>query len=146
MKIKLSILFFFFIVNVNGQEYVKSITTKRYVRPKISSTASLADGVNIVLDALKAYSELKCLDKINESLELKLPEAQEKYKGKIPEGKSIKLMVLVNKSTCKVINIIHATQTIRIRDGQCSVDDIKLEAPDLLIDSNIGYFVILMKF
>lgn len=126
---------------------IESVVSSSYVSPLTTINNSPAEAVNLIVDALNQWAAIKCSHTIDASLGAKWQETKTKYIGVIAPGSTVEFLVLVNRFTCKVIGMVHKTQTVRVKDNVCSIDDIKLESPDLIYDPDqTGFFSIKIKF
>jgi hypothetical protein len=131
------------------EKYIMTVTTKTYKPVTITPSVKggVADGVQLILDFLHDYAALKCLDKLNKSLEVQIAKAYEKYKAKFPKGTAPSFLVITNKYNCTALNIIPQPQTVRIEEGKCSINDIQVpETPIIYDPETTGFFVINIKF
>jgi hypothetical protein len=127
--------------------FIESVVSSNYVTPITTINNSPMEAANLILDAFNQWAAIKCSHTIDASLTSKWDETKLKYIGIIPAGSTVEFLVLVNKFTCNVIGMVHKTQIIRVRDNACSVNDIKLESPDLIYDPDqTGFFSIKIKF
>ena len=133
--------------SLSAQNFIQSISAKPPLKhPVVSSKGNIASGAKLILDALGGLAQISCQGKLQESLELKLKEAKNNYSSDQYKGKSIKLLALVNNSTCKVYSLVQMDQIIRVQNNTCSVDDIHLVKPDIIFDHHItSFFVVQLK-
>jgi hypothetical protein len=145
---------FFFTLTLFGlstacfsQTYIRTVASKpQQAPPAISGTVNAGDAVEIIMDWLNLYAAINCSNKLGESIKPLISKVQEKFKDKL-KGKTAEFLVIIDAQNCKALGIVEKTQTIRIKDGQCSVDDIKLEAPALVYNpETTGFFSINIRF
>ncbi|UAY53246.1 hypothetical protein [Ferruginibacter albus] len=127
--------------------YIESVVSSKYVPPVTDINNSPMEAANLILDALNQWAAIKCSHDIDASLSVKWNETKVKYIGSIPAGSTVEFLVLVDKFTCNVIGMVHKTQVVRVKENACSVNDIKLESPDLMYNPDqTGFFSIKMRF
>jgi len=126
---------------------IETIVTTNYTIPVTSVNSSPITAANLIVAEFNKWAAIKCSQTINASLANKWKETKDKFIGKVPPSSVVEFLVLVDKFNCNVIGMVQKTQTIRVRDDVCSVNDIKLESPDLLFDpSSTGFFSIKIQF
>lgn len=130
-----------------SQPYIRTVVSKpQQTPPSLSGGANAGDAVEIIMDWLNLYATLKCSNKLGESLKPLITKTQQKYKSTL-KGKNAEFLVITDAKNCKALEIVQKTQVIRVKDGQCSVNDIKLEAPALIYDpATTGFFNLKIQF
>lgn len=127
--------------------FIQSVVSNSYVPPVTSINNSVPEAVNLILSEFNNWAAIKCSHSIDESLGSTWAKTKINFIGKIPSGSTVEFLVLINKFNCNVIGMVQKTQIVRVHDNVCSVDDIKLEQPDLIYNPDeTGFFSIKIKF
>lgn len=126
---------------------IQMVVSTRYVPPVVTSTATRADAIRVILDEFNRWAAIQCSNRINESLGKKWEDTKTRYAGKFPAGSSVLFLVLVDKPNCNVVGMVPESQTVRVKENVCSVNDIKVDRPDLIYDpTTTGFFTVKVKF
>lgn len=134
-------------LGLSAQNYIQAINANMpSTSPTFSSKGNAVSGAKLILDALGGLAQIKCQGKLENSLKERLEEAKRKYSDTKFKGKTIKLMALVNNSSCQVYGYVQMDQIIRVKENTCSIDDIHLVQPGIIFDPYItSFFVFQLK-
>jgi hypothetical protein len=147
MKRSLFILFFLLVKQIAFCQTIEGVVSEKFNPPNVTPNASGLDAANLIAEEFNKLGAFKCSKTLNTTLGVKIDDARNKFKDSLPKGIPIAFLCLVNKFDCKMIAIVLQTQTIRIKNNVCSVNDIKVESPDLIFDPlTTGFFSIKIVF
>lgn len=138
-----------FLTNVIMAQEIESIVGVAHAEtgPTVRAVGNAGDAVEIIMNWLGSYATIQCNNKLQPTLKRNLVSTINKFKDSIPVGATVEFLVLTNKFKCEIIGMVKKTQTVRIKNGKCSIKDLELTQPAIIYDPvTTGFFSLTIKF
>ncbi|TDH18065.1 hypothetical protein EXU57_24400 [Segetibacter sp. 3557_3] len=140
------VYYIFLLSSVTGQT-IESVVSRSFQPFVIPSSAASLQAANIIVSEFNKYGALRCSNILTSTLEKRISEVRITHIPVVKKGAVAEFLVLVNKFSCEVIGMVHKTQVVRVKNNKCSINDIKLESPDLIYDpTKTGFFSVKLQF
>ncbi|MCW3109926.1 MAG: hypothetical protein JWQ09_4432 [Segetibacter sp.] len=131
----------------NPPTYIETVVSRNYIPPLVDISSPGLNAASLIVGEFNKWAAIKCSQKIDATLASKWDESKTKYIGAFPHNSKVLFLILVDKFQCNVIGMLPESQIVRVKDNVCSINDIKVDRPDLIYDPvTTGFFTVKVKF